>query len=262
MDNEIFFQSVKKSQSTLHFKYLHLLLTFFSATWLISCITAVKLITIFGITLTGGFFIFPFTSSVSLIIEEIYGYKNARQALWCGLLLNVLFISFVSIVYIIPASPSWSHNVAYHDILIQSLRITTASLMSFIISFFSGAYIMARMKIVDRGKSLSKRILLSRLLTITIDLSFFIPLAFAGKLPSSLFIKLFIAAYVKRIICELVFMPLIWYFIDKIKVKEGVEIYDLNTKFTPFSMDNIYEISAYKKVTLKENNSIIKIPNK
>lgn len=247
--NEICKQSL--SQSHFQFKYQYLFFTFFSATWLTSCIAAVKLVSVFGITLTGGFIIFPFTSLLSTLIVEIYGYKSARQAAWSGFLLNILFVFFIFIVGIIPSSPYWNLQHEFNDILMQSLRITCASLLSFMLSFFLNAYIMAKMKLKSNGRALPKRILLSSTLAITIDIICFITLAFAGTLPFSIFYKLLVAAYIKQIICEIVLLPLIWFLIDKIKSTEGFEIFDFNTDFSPFSLDNIYDFNAYKKTTLK-----------
>ena len=86
---------ITPTQVKTDFKYQYLFLTFFSATWLISCIAAVKLVSVFGLTLTGGFMIFPFTSLAGTLIVEIYGYKNARQAAWSGFLLNILYVLFI-----------------------------------------------------------------------------------------------------------------------------------------------------------------------
>ncbi len=234
-------------QSEFQFKYQYLFFTFFSGTWLISCIAAVKLVSVFGLTLTGGFIIFPFTSLAGTIIIEIYGYKNARQAAWSGFLLNILFVLFMYIVSIIPASPYWDLQNEFDTILMQSLRITCASLVSFMISFFINAYLMSNMKIKNHGKALPKRILLSSTIAITVDILCFLTLAFAGTIPTTVFIKLLITAYSKKIICEIALLPLIWYLIDKVKAHEGIEIFDFDTDFNPFSMDNIYHFADYKK---------------
>ena len=240
-------QDIYHSITQNTFKYLFFITIFFSATWLISCIAAVKLILVFGLTFTGGFIIFPFTSLISSLIVEVYGYKNVRQAIWSGFLLNVLFVFFIFVVNLLPASPSWPLGDAFNQILMPSLRITGASLVSFIISFFLNAYIMAKMKIRSNGKRLQERILISNLVSLTIDIFLFIFLAFYGTLPFTLLIKLLFAAYVKKIICELAFLPFMGYLIDTIKAKEGIEILDFDTNFAPFSMDNIYPIDSYRR---------------
>lgn len=238
-------------QSKFHFKYQYLFFTFFSATWLISCIAAVKLVSVFGLTLTGAFMIFPFTSLAGTLIVEIYGYKNARQAAWSGFLLNILYVFFMYIVSIIPASPYWSLQNEFDAILTQSLRITCASLVSFMFSYFLNAYIMSNMKLKSHGKALPKRILLSSTLAITVDIVCFITLAYAGTIPTTGLMKLLIAAFSKKIICEIALLPLIWYLIDKVKANEGIEVFDFSTNFNPFSMDNVYDFNDYKKAAVK-----------
>ncbi len=242
---------ITPTQLKTDFKYQYLFLTFFSATWLISCIAAVKLVSVFGLTLTGGFMIFPFTSLAGTLIVEIYGYKNARQAAWSGFLLNILYVLFIYMVSIIPASPYWNLQNEFDAILMQSLRITCASLISFMISFFLNAYIMSNMKLRNNGKALSKRILLSSTAAITVDIVCFITLAFAGTIPTAAFMKLLIAAFSKKVVCEIMLLPLIWYLIDKVKANEGIEIFDFSTNFNPFSMDNIYDFNNYKKIAVK-----------
>jgi uncharacterized integral membrane protein (TIGR00697 family) len=248
-DNKI--SHMEPAQSKFHFKYQYLFFTFFSATWLISCIAAVKLVSVFGLTLTGGFMIFPFTSLASTLIVEIYGYKNARQAAWSGFLLNFLFVFFMYIVSIIPASPYWNLQSEFDAILMQSLRITCASLVSFMISFFLNAYLMSNMKLKNHGKALPKRILLSSTAAITVDIMCFIMIAFVGTIPTAAFVQLLINAYSKKIICEIALLPLIWYLIDKVKANEGIEIFDFSTNFNPFSMDNVYDFNDYKRTTVK-----------
>ncbi len=242
---------VTPTQSNFQFKYQYLFFTFFSATWLISCIAAVKLVSVFGLTFTGGFIIFPFTSLASTLIVEIYGYKNARQAAWSGFLLNILFVFFMYIVSIIPASPYWTLQNEFDAILMQSLRITGASLVSFMISFFLNAYIMSNMKIKNHGTALPKRILLSNTAAITIDIVCFITIAFLGTIPTAAFVKLLINAFCKKIICEIVLLPLIWYLIDRVKAHEGIEIFDFSTNFNPFSLDNVYNFNDYKRTAVK-----------
>lgn len=243
MTNTAVYQS---NAPTYQFKFLSYIITFFSATWLVSCIAAVKLVSVYGFTLTGGFIVFPFTSLVSSIIAEIYGYKNARQAIWSGFLLNFTFIFFIYIVSLMPASPYWNLQYEFNKILMPSLRITCASVFSFMASFFLNAFVMAKMKLKNHGYSLQKRIIFSNLISITVDIFLFIFIAFLGTMSAKLLMNLLAAAYIKKLMCELISLPLIWYLIDNLKAHEGVEIFDIETNFSPFSMDNIYSISAYK----------------
>ncbi|MEO8402381.1 MAG: queuosine precursor transporter [Gammaproteobacteria bacterium] len=246
-------------QKIIQFRFFFIILALFTATWLLSNIAAVKLVSIFGINLTGGFIIFPLTMMLSNIIVEVYGYKNSRQAIWSGFILNLSFIFFINLVYIIPASSYWKLQTEFHNILVPSTRIIIASLISFLISDFSSSYLMAKMKIKSRGQSLLKRILISYSLSISIDITCFMTLAFAGTMPTSVFLKLMAAAYIKKILCQAILLPIIWYLIDELKKREGIEIYDYDTRFNPFLMDNIYELTSYKEIkSVTKSNAVEK----
>jgi uncharacterized PurR-regulated membrane protein YhhQ (DUF165 family) len=48
-----------------------------------------------GVLITdAGTLIFPITFLLSDLITEVYGYKNARLAIWCAFLFNLLFILY------------------------------------------------------------------------------------------------------------------------------------------------------------------------
>lgn len=245
--------------TTIQFKYFFILLTLFSATWLISNIAAVKLVSIFGVVLTGGFLIFPLTTMLGAIIVEVYGYKNARQAIWAGFILNLCYVFFINIVNIIPASPHWKLEEQFRNILLPETRIIIASLISFLLSDFANSYLMAKMKIKTKGRSLAKRIITANSLAISIDIICFMLLAFYGAMPTNLLLKLMLAAYLKKFSCQIILLPIIWYLIFSLKNAEGFEIYDHDTKFSPFSIDNLYEMNAIRKLKNETQNSVSNI---
>lgn len=240
----------------IQFKYFFIVLTLFSATWLIANIAAVKLVSVFGVVLTGGFIIFPITTMLSNIIVEVYGYKNARQAIWAGFILNLSFIFFINIVNVIPSSPYWKLEEQFKNILIPETRIILASLISFLLSDFSNSYLMAKMKLKNKGKSLIKRILISSGTSISIDIICFMMLAFFGTMPVVILIKLICAAFIKKYCCQILLLPFIWYLIDCLKSGEGIEIFDYDTKFNPFAIENIYELNSIREFNSKRKESI------
>ncbi len=232
--------------NTFQFRYYFIVLMLFVSTWLISNISAIKLVSVFGIPLTGGFIVFPFTVILGSILVEVYGYKYARQAIWSGFILNTSFIFFINLVNIIPSSPHWNLDQQFKNILVPETRIITASLFSFLLSDFSNSYLMAKMKIRDKGKSLLKRIIISSFLSLTIDIFCFILLAFYDTMPTSLLKKLLIAAFFKKLICQILLFPLIIYLIEILKKFEGIDVYDFDTKFNPFSIEAIYTTASLK----------------
>ena len=70
-----------------------------------------------------------------------------------------------------------------------------------------------------------------------------------NSFPINILKKIFIFAYLKKIICEIMLLPLVWKLIDWFKKMEQFEIFDFDTDFSPFSFDNVYFLSDYKKYT-------------
>lgn len=245
--------SLTPPKTGIQFKFFIIFLTLFASTWLIANIAAVKMVTVFGIVFTGGFIIFPLTSMFNILIVEVYGYKNSRQAIWAGFLLNVAYVFFINIVNIIPSSPYWHMDKQFQNILVPETRIVAASLFSFLIADFINSYLMAKMKIKSNGGSLVKRILIASSISLSFDLCCFITLAFYKTMPDYFFIKLLFSAYWKKILCQLFLFPLVCYLIALLKKLEGIELYDYDTQFNPFSLDNAYEIPT------ESNNNVIPI---
>jgi uncharacterized integral membrane protein (TIGR00697 family) len=209
------------------------------------------MVSIFGITLTGGFIVFPFTTLLGSVIVEVYGYKNARQAIWAGFIINLVFVFFVNIVYFVPSSPTWMLNDQFKNILMPETRIIAASLISFLFSEFINSYLMARMKINSQGKSLLKRVLVSSGFSFFLDVTCFLLLAFYGTMPDSMLEKLIFYAYLKKVLCQILFLPAIFGLSAWLKKLEGIDICDYDTSFNPFSLDNLYQVSSLAKHRLQ-----------
>ncbi len=130
--------------------------------------------------------------------------------------------------------------------MVPQSRILLASIISLFCSDFWNSYFMAKLKLKDQGKSLAKRIIVSSVAALLIDIVLFLFLGFYGSIPDAVLIKLIIAAYVKKIICQILLLPLIWNLIEYLKNAEGFDIYDYSTNYNPFSFDNVYPLDAFQ----------------
>src|ERR1700736_166731 len=88
-------------------KYLWFLILSYSMMIAISNWFDSRLILLFGISISPGAMSFPFTFLISDIITEVYGYKNARKAIWAAFLFNIIFLAYGQIVIHMP-SPSFA----------------------------------------------------------------------------------------------------------------------------------------------------------
>src|SRR3990167_4672910 len=93
-----------------------------------------RLIKIFGLTTDAGTLIFPLTFLLSDLITEVYGYKNARRAIWCGFLFNALFILYGQLVIHMPSPDYHTNNAMFDTLLATNVRIIIASCLSYLIS--------------------------------------------------------------------------------------------------------------------------------
>jgi len=76
---------------------------------------------------------------------------------------------------------------------------------------------------------------------LSIDIIMFIFLAFYNTMPNSILFSLLVFAFLKKIICQALLLPVTFYLIHKLKKKENIDIYDIDTKFNPFLFDNSYD---------------------
>ena len=56
-------------------------------------------IPILGLETDAGTLIFPITFLVSNIITEVYGYKHARLAIWCGFGFNLFGLLYACLLF-------------------------------------------------------------------------------------------------------------------------------------------------------------------
>jgi uncharacterized integral membrane protein (TIGR00697 family) len=223
------------SNQLKNFKYLGTISVFFVAVLLISNVASTKIVDFGWFTFDGGTLLFPLSYIFGDILTEVYGYKRARGVIWlgffCALLMSIVFI----IVGKLPASPDWPNQQAYDAILGLTPRIVIASGLAYLFGSFSNSIILAKMKIWTKGKMLWLRTIGSTIVGELVDSTFFIIIAFAGVLPTSLLVTLILSNYIFKTLVEVVFTPATYRVIKLLKKAEGQDHYDTGTNFNPFS---------------------------
>ena len=227
-------------------KYLWFLILSYSMVIAISNWFDSRLVLLFGLPISPGALSFPLTFLISDIITEVYGYKNARKAIWAAFLFNVLFIAYGQMIIHMP-SPSFSTlNEAYSQILSLNTRIVVASFLSYLISEPINAYLVAKLKLVLKGQFMGFRFITSTLVASGIDSVFFGMIAFYGVFSHEHLFSLIINIWLVKSAVEIIGLPISTRVCKYIKNKEQMDIYDDNTRFTPFSMDTKYSRTSNK----------------
>jgi len=113
-------------------------------------------------------------------------------------------------------------------------RIVIASLIAYFSGAFSNSYILAKMKIITRGRLLWSRTIGSTVVGEGIDTLLFALIAFGGVLPASLLLTVIISNYIFKVGFEVLATPLTYAVVNFLKRKEKVDAYDQGTNFNPF----------------------------
>jgi queuosine precursor transporter len=184
-----------------------------------------------------GILFFPVSYVIGDVLTEVYGYARARRVIWAGFA-ALLFMAFMSwVVVALPPAPDWGNQAAYETIFGQVPRIVFASMIAFWAGEFVNSFVLARMKVWSRGRHLWMRTIGSTVAGQAVDSLIFYPLAFLGAAgwTSDLVLKVLITQWVLKVSWEVLLTPVTYAVIGFLKRREGVDVFDDGTDFTPFA---------------------------
>ncbi len=181
-----------------------------------------------------GILFFPLGYVIGDVLTEVYGYARARRVIWAGFA-GLLFMAFMSwVVVSLPPAEGWEGQAAYESVFGQVPRIVFASIVAFWAGEFVNSYVMARMKIWTQGKHLWSRTIGSTFVGQGVDSLIFYPLAFWGVWENEAVIVVMVTNWGLKVLWEIVLTPVTYAVVGWLKRKEGVDIFDDSTNFTPF----------------------------
>jgi uncharacterized integral membrane protein (TIGR00697 family) len=185
------------------------------------------------INLPAAVVIFPFSYIFGDILTEVYGYHQARRVIWLGFLCNLIFVFFAWIGQKLPPDPEWMNQSAYETILGYTWRLLVASFLGYLAGEFGNSFVLARMKILTKGRWLWSRTISSTIFGQGFDTVIFILGAFWGE---PFFTPMMILYHwVAKVIIEIVATPFTYLAVNYLKKNEGVDTYDTHTNFNPFA---------------------------
>lgn len=196
-------------------------------------ITAVKLVAVGGLILPAAIVIFPISYIVGDVLTEVYGYSRARRVIWLGFLCNTLTVGAIWLGQTLPPASLWDGQAAYERILGYTPRLLIASFLAYLIGEFANAYVLAKMKIATQGRWLWLRTIGSTLVGQGLDSLVFISVAFAGSLPGTALAAAVIVQWLAKSAYEAAATPLTYIVVNRLKRREGLDVYDRNTRFNP-----------------------------
>lgn len=169
-----------------------------------------------------GLLLFPLTYLLADIITEVYGLANARRIIWMGAVCNLFMAFMCNLAIHLPCLESWEHNEAYATILGESSRLIVISVITYFISEFLNAYIVAKLKRTMQGNYFWFRALCANWIGVGIETTLFVPLAFYGKMSNADLMHLTLFYYSFKTLYAICAMPFISQFVHFLKKKENL----------------------------------------
>ncbi len=211
----------------------------FTVCLIVANIIEQKLIMIGPIEATAGLLIFPISYIVNDLIAEVWGFRKVRLIIWYGFFMNFLAVFVFRLSIWVPGSENFTHGDAFDLVLGNTMRITIASFVAFLTGSFLNAYVMSKMKIMQKGRGFSIRAVLSTLIGEGADSIVFFIIAFYGVIPNNDLIILIGTQTAMKTAYEILVLPLTNVIVKWVKKKEEVDVYDEGISYNPFKINKI-----------------------
>ena len=222
-----------------HFRYFDFVMAAFVAILLLSnLIGASKLATVGGYTFGAGILFFPLSYVIGDLLTEVYGYANARRCVWMGFA-ALVFMAFMSwVVVAMPPAASWTGQAAYESVFGSTWRIVAASVVAFWAGEFVNSFVLAKMKILTKGRMLWSRTIGSTVFGQAVDSAIFYPIAFLGVWETRDVLIVMVTNWLLKVLWEVLLTPVTYAVVGWLKTREGVDVFDQGTDFSPFAKAN------------------------
>ena len=191
-----------------------------------------------SISFGAGNLFFPIGYIFGDILTEVYGYSRTRRVIWMGFF-SLIFATFMSMVILgLPADPNEPFNAtlqpALEIVFGNSWRIVIGSMVAYWVGDFVNSYVMAKMKILTNGRFLWMRTIGSTMAGQGVDSLIMYPIAFAGIWSTDSLMMVILFNFLFKTGFEALMTPFTYLIVNFLKRKEQVDVYDVDTDFTPF----------------------------
>lgn len=183
-----------------------------------------------------GILFFPISYVIGDILTEVYGFARARRVIWTGFA-ALLFMAFMCWVVVgLPPASGWNDQPAYEAVFGSTWRIVLASMIAFWVGEFANSFVLAKLKIKTKGRHLWMRTIGSTIVGQGFDSLIFYPLAFYGLpgWPPEAVMQVMISQFILKVSWEVILTPVTYVVVGWLKRREGLDVYDQGTDFTPF----------------------------
>jgi uncharacterized integral membrane protein (TIGR00697 family) len=235
---------VARDMKGAHFRYYDLVMTAFVVILLLSNVIgaekrSVVMLPGFGAVPFGaGILFFPISYVIDDVLTEVYGYARARRVIWTGFVALAFMAVMEWTVVHLPVDQGWNGQAAYERVFGGGWRIILASCAAFWVGDFLNSVVLAKMKIWTGGKYLWTRTIGSTIVGEGADSLVFYPVAFYGLTdwPADKMLWVMAVQFLLKVSWEVVLTPVTYAVVGFLKKREGIDVYDEGTDFSPFNV--------------------------
>ncbi len=230
------------SASGRQFRYYDFVMAAFVAILLLSNVIGASKLAVIEIGASefvfgAGILFFPIGYVIGDVLTEVYGFARARRVIWTGFAALIFMVFMSWLVVAMPPADSWDGQAAYEQVFGQVWRIVAASITAFWAGEFVNSFVMAKMKLWTRGKHLWTRTIGSTIVGQGVDSMIFYPLAFLGVWETGAVIMVMFTNWGLKVLWEVILTPVTYAAVGWLKKREGVDIFDEDTNFSPFHVN-------------------------
>lgn len=184
------------------------LMTWVAIGTIIANIQVIKTVHIFGISATLGNVMFASIYLATDILNDIYGRKIAKRAVWLGFASTLVMIIVMQMsLHFIPASEDIS-QAGLETIFNLIPRIALGSIVAYIIGQHVDVFIFSMIKkLFSSDQTFIIRAYGSTALSSIIDTALFVSIAFIGTLPGMAVFEIFITTYFLKLLSTIFNVP-------------------------------------------------------
>ncbi len=174
----------------------------------IANIQVTKTIEIFGITATLGNILFASIYLATDILNDIYGRKTAKRAVWLGFVSVIVMVLLMSISVMFKPAESDIAQQSMETLFAVVPRIALGSIIAYIIGQYFDVYIFNFIKkYFSSDRTFIVRAYGSTAISSIIDTVLFTLIAFYGLMPNAVLFEIFLTTYLFKLITTICNVP-------------------------------------------------------
>lgn len=187
-----------------------ILSVFYVAAQMLSDITSLRIISLFGWSMDAGTLIYPITFTLRDLVHKVAGLKVARLLIFLAAGINLFMAGLFWLVSVLPPDLSVGSQAEFGLVLSPVFRITLASILAEVVAELIDGQVYEIW--VKRFKQRFQwgRVLASNLISVPVDSFLFVIVAFYGVLPFAVILSIFTANVFLKLVVACLSMPAIY----------------------------------------------------